>query len=250
MFLLILTLFTQLFATAVQAQGFVESNQISDFKLILESASQFRPNAQPASTGVFGSLIGVSVDEVVLPTKNPYIEYHFGGRDAERLQFESLHWQKGTSLPLDFGAALGQDSLHGITTWHTFLQWTLYESFKVPSVCARVFYNQIYNFDGLNASTSGVELSGGYSFLGIFSVYMTAGVHSHRQRFNALVRSESLSLVSNYSEIQKADKLHSHMRYGGKVRLYFPFIHIQVEDQYQVRNDIQRSPTFSINIGY
>lgn len=250
MFLLILTLFAQLFATDLQAQESLEQSQLIDFKKIIESASQFRPNAQPASTGVFGSLIGISIDEIVLPRKNTFVDYHFGDKEAERIQFESLHWQKGTTLPLDFGAALGQDSLHGMTTWYSFLQWTLYESFKVPSVCARVFYNQIYNFNGLNASNSGLELSGGYSFFGIFSAYLTAGVHSHRQRFNALIRTESLSLVSNFSEIHEAESLQSHLRFGGKVRLYYPFIHIQAENQFQENDAVQRSPTFSINIGY
>lgn len=250
MFLLILTLFTQLFATELHAAESIEPSQLTDFKSVIESASQFRPNAQPASTGVFGSLIGFSIDEILLPGKNPFVDYHFGDSESQRIQFESLHWQKGTTLPLDFGAALGQDSLHGITTWYAFLQWTLYESFKLPSVCARLFYNQIYNFNGLNASTSGLELSGGYSFFGIFSAYLTAGVHSHRQKFNALLRTESLSLVSNYLEVHEAERLQSHFRFGGKVRLYYPFVHVQVENQYQEQGGIQRSPTLSINIGY
>lgn len=235
---------------ALVAQQVVESENISNFKGIISTMLQFRPNAQPSSSGLYGSTIGFSTDTINAPDAGEYSNYHLNGY-SEEILMNQVHWQKGTTFPLDFGLGLGQDQGRTITTWYGFLQWTLYESFMHPSLVTRVFYNQAYNFSGVNAHSSGLELAGGYSIFSFLSMFLNIGAHSENISISRLSRNDQLSLIRTAEGSLSKSDVSEHLRYGLQVRLYFPYLNFKIEDHLQNKSSgTQRSPTVSIHLGY
>ena len=222
--------------------------ETATFEQQLSDISIFSPAVVPVSAGSYGATVGILEHSYTFEDSSPYLSKHLGVDDSRKLHIQKLTWHKGTPWPVDFGVALGSDRAHTFTDWHLYTQWTLFERLRWPSLSARGFYRQLYNFDSVTVMNFGGEVAASYSFLRYFSVFTAVGWHQTSMNFRHVTRDPEVGLVTVSSVPQLSTTTnHNHARLGIAVTPYFHFIKIVAED---IVSNTQSNPTYQITIGY
>lgn len=137
---------------------------------------------------------------------------------------------RGTAWPVDIGLAASYFQKTSATQWGGHLQWTIFESFQLPSVALRYSHINLSKMEELERlATDTLQIGLSYGFLRYITLSVNAGIQQEKGRTRPFESSE-LTLTQEETKAWTTKRT----IYGWGVNLvpFTPFIQLGFEQVY------------------
>lgn len=154
---------------------------IGDERASFSQISRFTPVEPAGSKGITGYSLGGGLSIYsISQLSNDQKERLNLSYDSERLILNQIYFNKGLFSPIDFGLSAAASANSEIQRFGGYLQWTLFEGFKLPALSVRGYYQNTYGIRGAALRSEGIEGLVAYSFFRYFTVYAGKGMLSSK----------------------------------------------------------------------
>lgn len=141
-------------------------------------------------------------------------------------RFIEAYFVKGLSWPIDIGMSLAQSTNTNTKKLAGYINWTVYQDFRLPSLAIRYAYSTLNSFRETDMNSHGFQLLADFSFLRYFTIYSTMGIDIHQAKFKT--RATNWALLE-FDSITEAQQSWSESFSGVGFQLRPPYISIAFE---------------------
>ncbi len=145
-----------------------------------------------------------------------------------------LHVVKGLDAPVDFGFTISNVQGTSGSALTGYLQWTVFEDFRLPSAALRVGYGSTFGYEFMEVGSSSADAIISYEIFQFLGLYAGAGVSFTRANFDIEKSASGLSLARTSGKLVDTESGHSewqdrHHSFGVSIKPLPPFVSVSGE---------------------
>ncbi len=247
---------TILFKPSITTAAASEDAIVNDYISFLSSANAYSPAEGAGSHGSIGFGLGIGASAEKKPENTALIDDQLrtsdqfankeSSKQTDQVVIPRAFFHKGLLWPVDFGFGIGRIGDLQATTAGGYVQWTIYESFAMPAIAARLKHSRLMGLPSTEFSSTAIEGIVSHGFR-LFTVYGTYALNQH----NAAIRTSgesgtSIALSEVTGSDYKISKRDRSYTYGLQVQLLPPICNVAVENRMQ---DGQSSLLAKLSLG-
>jgi hypothetical protein len=208
---------------------YTDRNLIESVGMILHSSAIEGAN----SHGQIGGSLGVGLRQPRFPEHSTNLDSDPGTTAVQ------LHVVKGLDAPIDFGFSFSNVQGTSGTALTGYLQWTIFEDFRLPSAALRVGYGSTFGYEFMDVGSSSADMLVSYEIVQFLGIYAGVGMSMTRANYDLEKSTSGLSLARTSGKLVNTESGYSIWQsrqhsFGISIRPLPPFFSINGE---VTRND-------------